>query len=671
MSRRGSGSSFSSSSDVNFDDLDDQQVFGFLEDDDESRSASSSSRSRSPSADFRLDFSSRISASRAPPPPMPAVAPNKPVARKSVATTKPRSPSFASKKRIAKRPSSLAISSPASKLFSQKRADSAENMLQTSASSKDSDSDSLFELATTAATIADTSEGRAKSFGSEQTAEIPVVSSTKTLKSKVVESSGSRTGSGGVAPLGNSNALVAALASLQAQVELLTSEKAQMETEAVTTRATIQNLEQKLAASEQSSDLFAQQLDNVKESFQAKVMAREEEISLEKMTLAKDKETQLQHQQARFNTEAELWKHEIAALTKVKLELENENDRLNGELNNEVLQRGFAEAKNRTLKAELDRTSEELQMLGQEQERFERAQIEILELRAKMHSDLCQYELQRQQLENRADSLLLERDGQAARWERERQSCHQQHEAEKAKLLRFVKEVRGLHHVLQASVTDARERLNNEFKKTKDSLESIQQQASEFAVHQSDRDVALMSRKGRILQLETQLKNDRQTINQLESTLAKSTRVLEKKHATLKAKFQEQKEHLEITLAVRQGLTTDLQTKRKQVSELEREVARLTLAKGKTDVKLKHAQQQIQAMQKVHACEMEKFAKKTSTGSGKAAQVQPAEPNSMEENNEVKALALESPEEPEWREFIELVAAYEAERQLHISSSSQ
>lgn len=46
MSRRGSGSSFSSSSDVNFDDLDDQQVFGFLEDDDDSRSASSSSRSR-------------------------------------------------------------------------------------------------------------------------------------------------------------------------------------------------------------------------------------------------------------------------------------------------------------------------------------------------------------------------------------------------------------------------------------------------------------------------------------------------------------------------------------------------------------------------------------------------------------------------------------------------
>ncbi|KAE9008630.1 hypothetical protein PR003_g17744 [Phytophthora rubi] len=54
-----------------------------------------------------------------------------------------------------------------------------------------------------------------------------------------------------------------------------------MEAEAVAAHATIQNLEQKLAASEQSSDLFARQLDNVKESSQAKLMAHEEEVSLE------------------------------------------------------------------------------------------------------------------------------------------------------------------------------------------------------------------------------------------------------------------------------------------------------------------------------------------------------------------------------------------------------
>ncbi|KAG6952861.1 hypothetical protein JG688_00013085 [Phytophthora aleatoria] len=358
------------------------------------------------------------------------------------------------------------------------------------------------------------------------------------------------------------------------QVELLTSDKSQMEIEAATARTTIANLEQKVSASEQSSDLFARQLANVKESFQAKLMAREEEVSLEKMTLAKEKETLLQHQQARFTTEAELWKHEIAALTKVKLQLESENDRLNKELNDEKLQREFVETKHRTLKAKHTRTCEELNLLVQEKERFEHAQVEIQELQSKLADNLHKYELQRQQLEEQVSNLLLNREDQLAQGERERQ---------------------------------------------------------------------------------------------LESTLAKSTRVLERKHEGLKSKYQEQKEHLEITLAVRQGLTTDLQAKRKQVAELEREVTRLNLARGKTDVKLKHSQQQMIAMQKVHARELGKLTKRASsaTGSSKIEQV-PWPDHPLEKNNERKALSLHGdPEEPEWREFVELVAAYEAERQLH------
>ncbi|KAL4102798.1 hypothetical protein PRIC1_006540 [Phytophthora ramorum] len=666
MSRRGSGLSFSSSSsDVNFDDLDDHQVFGFLEDDEDAR-MSSPGRSRSPSADFRLNFSSRINATRAPPPPVPAVPPNKPVARKSVATTKPRSPSVTAKKRIVKRPSSMTIRTPASKLFSQNRENSPEDVLPASAPSKDSDSDSLFDPTIAPATAADASKERGDNFDAGRVevpcSEAPFVPNLKIRKAKAAEStSGSGSGSG-VAPLGSANALVAALASLQAQVELLTTEKTQLETEATATRTTIQNLEQKLAASEQSSDLFARQLENVKESFQAKLMTREEEMSLEKMALAKERETQLQHQQARFTTEAELWKHEIAALTKVKLELETENDRLQKELNDEGLQRGFAEAKHRTLKTEHSRTCEELRMLLQERERLEHTQVELQELRIKMAEDLQHHEAQRLKLEEHANSLLRGKQDQLADWERERQLCGLQNQSEKAKLLRFAQEVRGLHHLLKLSVLETRENLNNEVKKTKDTLEGIQQQASEFAVHQSDREVALMSRKGRILQLETQLKNDRQTINQLETTLAKSTRVLEKKHSTLQAKFQEQREHLEITLAVRQGLTTDLQAKRKQVVELERELARLSLAKGNTDVKLKHAQQQIAAMQKVHARELEKVTHK-STGSARSSKIVEA-PAAAQENNESKAFVRDGPGEPEWREFVELVAAYEAERQL-------
>ncbi|KAG2768653.1 hypothetical protein Pcac1_g20174 [Phytophthora cactorum] len=661
MSRRGSNSSFSSSSDVNFDDLDDHQVFGYLEDDDDSRLATPGSRSRSPSADFRLNFSPKIRSSLAPPPPA--------TRKTSTATAKPRSPSLAAKKRVVKRQSSLTISTPASKLFSHKRESSSGNILQASASTKDSSSDSFLELVTTAAPTSTPSDGRedvVDTLQPNESVEAPAAQDLKPFrKAKAAESSG---GSGTGAPsIGNANALVAALASLQTQVELLTSDKSQMEIEAATARTTIANLEQKVSASEQSSDLFARQLANVKESFQAKLMAREEEVSLEKMTLAKEKETLLQHQQARFTTEAELWKHEIAALTKVKLQLESENDRLNKELNGEKLQREFVETKHRTLKAKHTRTCEELNLLVQEKERFEHAQVEIQELQSKLADNLHKYELQRQQLEEQVSNLLLNREDQLAQGERERQVCARQNEKEKAKLLRFVQEVRGLHHLLRMSVVETRELFNSEVKKTKDALENIQQQASEFAVHQSDRDMALMSRKGRILQLETQLKNDRQTINQLESTLAKSTRVLERKHEALKSKYQEQKEHLGITLAVRQGLTTDLQAKRKQVAELEREVTRLNLARGKIDVKLKHSQQQMIAMQKVHARELDKLAKRASSATGSSNIEQVPWPDlPLEKNNERKALLLHGdPEEPEWREFVELVAAYEAERQLH------
>jgi chromosome segregation ATPase len=535
-----------------------------------------------------------------------------------------------------KRPSSLTISTPAAKLltpaaklFAPKRDSSSEDV---SAPSKDSESDSFSELVAATATAAPTvSDTRGDGVDVERAKEAPIALGSKTRKAKAVESS-SGSGSGAVAPLGNANALVAALASLQAQVELLTSEKAAMEAEVAAARTTIQNLEQKVAASEQSSDLFARQLANVKESFQAKLLAREEEVSLEKMALAKERETQLQHQQARFTTEAELWKHEIAALTKVKLELESEKDRLTKELSDEVLHRGFAEVKHRTLKSEHTRTCEELQMLLQERERFGHAQIELQTLRGKMTETAERHRLEREQLEARVDSMQLERADHVAGWERERQARLRQNEREKAKLLQFAQEVRGLHHLLQLSVAEAREQLQKEVKRTKETLESVQQQASGFAVHQSDREVALMSRKGRILQLETQLKNDRQTINQLEATLAKSTRALEKRYAALSTKFQGQKEHLEITLAVRQGLTTDLQAKRKQVAELEREVARLNLAKGKADVKVKHAQQQILAMQKLHARELDKRTTKlTATGASSKAVLASPEP-SQEEN---------------------------------------
>ncbi|KAI9992343.1 hypothetical protein PInf_017740 [Phytophthora infestans] len=598
MIRRGSSSSLSSSSsDVNFDDVDDHQVFGYLEDDDDSRLASPGNRPRSPSADFRLNFSPRINASIAPP---------RQTTRKSNATAKPRSPPLTAKKSIVKGQSSL---TPVSKISSHKRENSSANVLHASI---DSDRCSFFELAPArVAAVPVTFDEGDDGVDPHRTNESKAAQDPKPRKSKAAESGT------GTQPLRNTDALVAALVSLQTQVELLATEKSQLEGEVITARTAIENLEQKVVASELSSDLFARQLANVKESFQAKLMAREEEVALEKMTLGKEKETQLQHQQARFSTEAVLWKHEIAALTKVKLELENESDRLNKVVDDEKVQQELVETKYRSLKSEHTRISEELQILSKEKKRFELVQIEIQELKSELADDTKKHEVQRQQLEAQKCKLLLDKKDEAAEWERERHVSSRQNEKEKAKLLRFAQEVRGLHHLLQLSVVETRKLLNFEVKKVEETLQNIQQQASELAVHHSDRDMALMSRNGRILQLESQRKNDRQTIKQLEATLVRSTRVLEKKYDVLKAKYEEQKEHLEITLAVRQGLTTDLQAKRKQVTELERDVARLTRAKGKTD-------------------------------------------------NEVKALQVlqDNPERREWIEFVELVAAYEAERHL-------
>ncbi|KAG7400960.1 hypothetical protein PHYBOEH_003871 [Phytophthora boehmeriae] len=469
--------------------------------------------------------------------------------------------------------------------------------------------------------------------------------------------------------LRSEHALSGALVSLQAQVEVLTNEKTQLEAEAVKARTAIQNLEQKLTAAEQSSSLFAQQLANVKERFEAKLLAREEEVSLEKVALAKEKESQLQLQRARFTTEAELWKREIASLSKIKLELQAESAQLREEVNDAVLHRGVAEAQYRALKAEHESLDGELHKLLHEREQFEHAQIEILKLRSQIADGSKTHESRCQQLEEHVNKLMLDKEDQHAAFASDRQLIYRQHQAEKSKLLRFAQEVRGLHHLLQLSVVEAREHIKNELKTTKDVLDAIQQQASELAVHQSDREMTLVSRKGRILQLEAQLKNDRQTINQLEATLTKSTRLLEKKNAVLRAKFEEQRDHLEITLAVRQGLTNDLQIKRKQVTELEREVSRLNLAKSKADVKAKHAQQQILAMQKMHARGMERQSKKAGSSlTSDVKKLQTTDPV-LEENNESKYLVQGSPEEPgatEWLEFVELVAAYEAERQLHV-----
>ncbi|CEG40174.1 uncharacterized protein PHALS_10386 [Plasmopara halstedii] len=453
-------------------------------------------------------------------------------------------------------------------------------------------------------------------------------------------------------------ALAEALTSLKAQVKQLTCEKTHLEVKAITAGSTIVNLEQKLTASEQSNILLNRQLINTKESFQAKLIAREEEMAVEKLQHAKEKETQLQHQQARFATQAEIWKREIAALTKVTLDLKSENHRLQTHLKDEVRQRNFIDANLRTLTAEHASTCEELR------KEKERHKIEMQELRSSMEIDSQKHALSRQLLREQLHNLLLEKEDHLSQsTHRFRIVCSKNRKGALT-FSQSIQKIRGLHNLFRLSLLETREVLKLEAQKTEDVLKRIQEQASDFVIFRSDRDLTLVPQKKQSSRQELQIKDYWQTISRLKETLAKSERVFDKKHEALKAKYREQNDYLKVTLAVRQGLTTDLHTKRKQVTDLEGEVARLRLANSKTNVKLKHSQEQILALQRTYARDIEKLVKGSSI-SRKIDHVPSPPEYSQEATSESRGLVQDDVEKYDWQEFVELVAAYEAERQLH------
>ncbi|RLN43802.1 hypothetical protein BBJ28_00019927, partial [Nothophytophthora sp. Chile5] len=595
MSRRGSRSaSDSSGSDVNFDDVDERQVFGFLGDEDDARAGGASGRfvrppppSSGPLAPAHVCL---LPQRRLPPGLLLAD-------QRAAPGTDPVRVGSWRRKRKARRPSAPSLGSPA--------AESPPPGEQLPA------------------------DGAAESGRPTGQREAAAVVPGRSPRAKAAASASAR---GAASARASANAHVEAL---QVEVEEATRGKRQVEAELEGARSRLQTLEQKLAASEQSSDLFARQLESAKESFQATLLAREEELSRERAALLREKAAELQLQQARFATEAELWKREIASLTKAQLELRSQSEQLRGELHDQRQQRDAAELRNQALEGEQLRTREELQLLARWKAQFEQSESDLQQLRGATAEASQRHEAERHRLQEQVSRLLLEREDQLAGVGRERQRCVRQQDEERARLRRFAQEVRGLHRLLQLSVVEAREHLSSEVSQTKAALERAQQQAGELALQQSGREMALVARRGRVLQLETQLKNDRQTIGQLEAALAAATRTRDRKEAALRARLQEQKEHLEITLAVRQGLTTELQSKREQAAELERAAARLQAAKDKLGVRLRQAQQQIRAMQQFHACELDR-ARSSAGGGGRRPEGG---------NNEDKAGELCRPEE--------------------------
>lgn len=407
-----------------------------------------------------------------------------------------------------------------------------------------------------------------------------------------------------------------ALASLQVELQQCEVEREKLRDDLRAARATIQDLEHKVAAAEQSSDLFARQLANVKESYQTKLLLRDEAVAIEKAAVAKEKESELQHQQALFAQETELWKQQIASLARSQqLEQQEHSERVKRLLREHEHECAELLGRCRALETEQSRDREEIRCLADWKEQYEHtladfdARQEEMEQQGAEWGAKCELLTQRvSALTLQLNGLRMEREDRCASIQRARQSFELQHADATATLRQTARSVDTLRSELRGLANSTQALVRTEVHKTQELLRGMQEQVYELAVRQQQKEMRLATKQGRIIQLETQLKHDKQAVNELEAALAKATRALEKQDALFRSKYREQKEHLELTLAVRQGLVHELHAKKQQTAELETQLAQLTLAKSKADVRSRHLQQQVLVLQQTHVRELEKHA---------------------------------------------------------------
>jgi hypothetical protein len=369
--------------------------------------------------------------------------------------------------------------------------------------------------------------------------------------------------------------------------------------------AVMRDVEQKLTAAEQSGELFARQLVKVNDSYHTKLVARDEELAREKAELAREKEAEVQQHQALLMKETELWKLEIGALTKSKLELE--------------AQRVFAENLARSCRNQLDAVTDELkETKAQAEAEMARMVAKCWSLQEQLNALVMEKEDRRVGMDSVATSDMSQQTV-AETCEEDEQSQEEQPQVEEVvatesdtrsdQLVRINDGLRAMlsvQHGLAESVVNTKATLAAESDKTQRLLETLRGEANELAIRQSGRDVALVARQNRIIQLEAQAKNDRQAVRELEDALAKISRSADRKGAAVSARLAEQKEHLELTLAVRRGLAAELQVKKQQLADADAKTRALEEDKRRGDVRVKQLQQQIAAMQLVHARELEK-----------------------------------------------------------------
>lgn len=382
-----------------------------------------------------------------------------------------------------------------------------------------------------------------------------------------------------------------------------------LEEDAAAALESVKSLEQKLAAAEQSGEMFARQLVKVNDSYHTKLVARDEELARERAEMAKEKEVELQQQHTLFLKETELWKHEIGMLTKTKLELDARVTYLETAVDDVTSLKAEADAEHRTeLQAQQALVQEQSSIARQWKDRVMMLENEVDALRAQMTSSEQRWCNKHDALFQQLQMAMMAREDQIAKLEVKTVPTGAVHEPEQVPLARMSVVVHGVQGKLRQAVTATRNAIQQELTHTQRLLERLRLEANELAIHQNGKDMALMARQSRIIQLESQSKNDRQTIQQLESTVTAMTRSREKSESSYKTKYLEQKEHLDITLAVRHGLAGEVQSKRQQIAELETRLRAVTVGKDKSDSRAKQLQQQVAAMKLAHARELEKWA---------------------------------------------------------------
>ncbi|KAJ0404321.1 hypothetical protein ATCC90586_007635 [Pythium insidiosum] len=648
LRRPSTAESSASSSDVTFDDVDDSHVLAFLDD---GNSSDSPGRRPSKTVEFRLDFSSRLGHNSVPASPPSPLSPSQQAAKMrrrssmrrpsttghggvspsssgspqshtaagNAATSQrlPRSPSMrtqppaagATRKRLTKRQSAPIQLTPEEERLVQLAA-------VTSPGRRQSDAMTSRPAATSPSSTppkTSPSHSPASSPAIGPASVSAAVPAPPPLQLKAAASS--------PAPLVSTptHSLIAERAAAAASQALL--DKTQRESDALraelsAARATIVELEQRVRDSNDTSDAAAAQLAALRERSEERLRASDVAHQAALAELARRKDEELRDQQAQFRAECETFKTELASLTRIKNEVHTQNERLLTALDAQSAQTQQLEVQCRALQTELRLERERrLDLESWKATEQHRADVSLVAKCEALEASAARWEGQCRDLQDQVHQLLAEQQELRGSQLEAEQRLEREFALRRVLYERFVAQVQLLHGQLRALTAETKEQLRKEMKKTQQTLTSVEQQTREMAIHLNDKAVALVAKQNRVIQLEAQLKNERQTVHQLELALSKTTRVLERKEATFKTKYQEQREFLEITTAVRNGLTTELQAKKKQLAAMEQQVKALTLSKSDVEKRNKHLSQQVKIMQQMHAREMEKFAVSRQTAS--------------------------------------------------------